>query len=215
VIATASMTVVEGDIEVLISRARRLAEAGERRLLGITGAPGAGKSTIAARVVEALGEAAALVPMDGFHLANAELERLGRRDRKGAIDTFDAGGYVALLRRLRSPAGEAVSAPTFRREIEEPIACAIPVAPEVPLVVTEGNYLLVPGGPWAAVRDLLDEAWYVAPDEETRIEWLIARHVEFGKPPDVARAWSLSTDQRNAELVAATRGRADVVVPIG
>ena len=214
-IATASMTVVEGDIEVLISRARRLAEAGERRLLGITGAPGAGKSTIAARVVEALGEAAALVPMDGFHLANAELERLGRRDRKGAIDTFDAGGYVALLRRLRSPAGETVYAPTFRREIEEPIACAIPVAPEVPLVVTEGNYLLVPGGPWAAVRDLLDEAWYVAPDEETRIEWLIARHVEFGKPPDVARAWSLSTDQRNAELVAATRGRADVVVPIG
>jgi pantothenate kinase len=215
VIATASMTVVEGDIEVLISRARRLAEAGERRLLGITGAPGAGKSTIAARVVEALGEAAALVPMDGFHLANAELERLGRRDRKGAIDTFDAGGYVALLRRLRSPAGETVYAPTFRREIEEPIACAIPVPPEVPLVVTEGNYLLVPGGPWAAVRDLLDEAWYVAPDEETRIAWLIARHVEFGKPPDVARAWSLSTDQRNAELVAATRGRADVVVPIG
>ena len=214
-IATASMTVVEGDIEVLISRARRLAEAGERRLLGITGAPGAGKSTVAARVVEALGEAAALVPMDGFHLANAELERLGRRDRKGAIDTFDAGGYVALLRRLRSPAGETVYAPTFRREIEEPIACAIPVAPEVPLVVTEGNYLLVPGGPWAAVRDLLDEAWYVAPDEETRIAWLIARHVEFGKPPDVARAWSLSTDQRNAELVAATRGRADVVVPIG
>jgi pantothenate kinase len=215
VIATGSMTVVEGDIEVLISRARRLAAAGERRLLGITGAPGAGKSTIAARVVEALGEAAVLVPMDGFHLANAELERLGRRDRKGAIDTFDAGGYVALLRRLRSPAGDTVYAPTFRREIEEPIACAIPVAPEVPLVVTEGNYLLVPGGPWAAVRDLLDEAWYVAPDEETRIAWLIARHVEFGKPPDVARAWSLSTDQRNAELVAATRGRADVVVPVG
>ena len=211
-IATGSMTVVEGDIEVLISRARGLAEAGERRLLGITGAPGAGKSTIAARVVEALGEAAALVPMDGFHLANAELERLGRRDRKGAIDTFDAAGYVALLRRLRFPAGETVYAPTFRREIEEPIACAIPVAPEVPLVVTEGNYLLVPEEPWAAVRGLLDEAWYVAPDEETRIAWLTARHVEFGKPPDVARAWSLSTDQRNAELVAATRGRADVVV---
>jgi pantothenate kinase len=212
VIATGSMTVVEGHIEVLISRARGLAEAGERRLLGITGAPGAGKSTIAARVVEALGEAAALVPMDGFHLANAELERLGRRDRKGAIDTFDGVGYVALLRRLRFPAGETVYAPTFRREIEEPIAGAIPVAPEVPLVVTEGNYLLVPDEPWAAVRGLLDDAWYVAPDEETRIAWLIARHVEFGKPPDVARAWSLSTDQRNAELVAATRGRTDVVV---
>lgn len=213
-IANAPVTVVESDIEALVSRARALAGAGERRLLGITGAPGAGKSTIAARVVEALGESATLVPMDGFHLANAELERLGRRDRKGAIDTFDADGYVALLRRLRSPAGETVYAPLFRREIEEPIACAIPVGPEVPLVVTEGNYLLVSEGPWAAVRDLLDEVWYVAPDEETRIAWLIARHVAFGKPPDIARAWVLSTDQRNAELVAATRGRADVVVPI-
>ncbi len=213
-IANAQVTVVESDIEALVSRARALAGAGARRLLGITGAPGAGKSTIAARVVEALGESAVLVPMDGFHLANAELERLGRRDRKGAIDTFDADGYVALLRRLRAPAGETVYAPLFQREIEEPIACAIPVAPEVPLVITEGNYLLVPDGPWAAVRDLLDEAWYVAPDEETRIAWLIARHVEFGKPPEAARAWSLSTDQRNAELVAATRGRADVVVLI-
>lgn len=214
-IATAAVTVVEGDIEVLIARARDLAAAGERRLLGITGPPGAGKSTLAARVVDALGDAAALVPMDGFHLANAELERLGRRDRKGAIDTFDAAGYVALLRRLRAPAGETVYAPTFRREIEEPIACAIPVAPDVPLVVTEGNYLLVSEQPWGALRGLLDEVWYVAPDEETRIAWLIARHVEFGKPPAIARAWSLSTDQRNAELVAATRGRADVLVPIG
>ena len=160
-IANPLVTVVEGDIEELIARARALVDAGGRRLLGITGAPGAGKSTIAARVVEALGDAAVLVPMDGFHLANAELERLGRRDRKGAIDTFDAHGYVALLRRLRSPAGATVYAPLFRREIEEPIACAIPVGPEVPLVVTEGNYLLVPDEPWAAVRGLLDEAWYV------------------------------------------------------
>jgi pantothenate kinase len=200
------------EIGDLIERARALAGAGGRRLLGITGAPGAGKSTIAARVVEALGDAAVLVPMDGFHLANAELERLGRRDRKGAIDTFDAAGYVAMLQRLRSPGGETVYAPEFRREIEEPIACAIPVAPDVPLVVTEGNYLLVPQGPWAAVRGLLDEAWFVAPDEATRVDWLIARHIAFGKPPEVARAWSLSTDQRNAELVAATRERADVIV---
>lgn len=206
------MTVVVGDIEALISRARALAGAGGRRLLGITGAPGAGKSTIAAQVVDALGDAAVLVPMDGFHLANAELERLGRRNRKGAIDTFDAPGYVALLQRLRSPDHETVYAPVFRREIEEPIACAIPVAPDVPLVVTEGNYLLVPDEPWAAVRELLDEAWFVAPDETTRIDWLIARHVAFGKPPDVARAWSLSTDQRNADLVASTVAQADLVV---
>ena len=203
-----------GDMEALIGRARALAGAGNRRLLGITGAPGAGKSTVAERVVDALGGAAVLVPMDGFHLANAELERLGRRERKGAIDTFDAAGYVALLRRLRSPGAETVYAPEFRREIEEPIACAIPIAPDVPLVVTEGNYLLVGDGPWAEVRALLDEAWFVAPEEAVRVDWLIARHIAFGKPPEVARAWSLSTDQRNADLVATTRVRADVVVQL-
>ena len=203
-----------GDMEALIGRARALAGAGSRRLLGITGAPGAGKSTVAARVVDALGGAAVLVPMDGFHLANAELERLGRRERKGAIDTFDAAGYVALLRRLRSQEAETVYAPEFRREIEEPIACAIPIAPDVPLVVTEGNYLLVGDGPWAEVRALLDEAWFVAPEEAVRVDWLIARHIAFGKPPEVARAWSLSTDQRNADLVATTRVRADVVVQL-
>ena len=202
-----------GDMEALLVRARALADAGGRRLLGITGAPGAGKSTVAERVVDALGGAAVLVPMDGFHLANAELVRLGRRERKGAIDTFDAAGYVALLRRLRSPgASETVYAPSFRREIEEPIACAIPIGPDIPLVVTEGNYLLVGDGPWAEVRGLLDEAWFVAPDETLRVDWLIARHIAFGKPPEVARAWSLSTDQRNADLVATTRTRADVVV---
>ncbi len=201
-------------MEALIGRARALAGAGRRTLLGITGAPGAGKSTVAERVVDALGGAAVLVPMDGFHLANAELERLGRRERKGAIDTFDAAGYVALLRRLRSAGAETVYAPSFRREIEEPIACAIPIAPDVPLVVTEGNYLLVANGPWAEVRGLLDEAWFVAPDEAVRVDWLIARHIAFGKSPEVARAWSLSTDQRNADLIAATRERADVLVQL-
>ena len=198
--------------EALLARARSLAAAGSRRILGITGAPGAGKSTLAAAVVAELGERARLVPMDGFHLANAELIRLGRRERKGALDTFDASGYVALLRRLRAADEDVVYAPEFRREIEEPIACALPVARAVPLVVTEGNYLLVDAGPWAAIRSLLDEAWYVDVDESVRIERLIERHVAFGKSPDAARAWSLGTDQVNADLVAATRRRADVVV---
>jgi pantothenate kinase len=196
----------------LIERARSLAEAGGRRILGITGAPGAGKSTLAAAIVAALGDRARLVGMDGFHLAQRELEALGRADRKGAADTFDAAGYVALLRRLRENADPVVYAPEFRREIEEPIACAVPVPREVPLVVTEGNYLLVAEGAWAGVRPLLDEAWYVDLDEQTRLERLIARHVAFGKEPGHAREWVLRSDQRNAELVATTRGRADVVV---
>ncbi|MFG1920834.1 nucleoside/nucleotide kinase family protein [Cryptosporangium sp. NPDC048952] len=195
----------------LLSRAQELAS-GPRRILGLTGAPGAGKSTLAASLVATLGPRAVLVPMDGFHLANAELIRLGRRDRKGAVDTFDAAGYVALLRRLRDPADELVYAPYFAREIEEPIACSLPVPAEVPLVVTEGNYLLVDEGPWAAARGLLDEVWYLEVDEEVRLDRLVARHIAFGKDPETARSWSHGTDQRNADLIAATRDRADRVV---
>jgi len=194
-----------------VERARSLAAAGRRRVLGIAGAPGGGKSTLALALVEALGaDTARLVGMDGFHLAQAELVRQGIRDRMGAPHTFDMLGYAALLRRLRA-ADETVYAPAFRREIEEPIAGAIAVPPEVPLVVTEGNYLLL----WDEVRALLDEAWYVEMEEATRLEWLIARHVEFGKTPEEAEAWVMRSDQRNAEVVAATRGRADLVVRLG
>jgi len=196
----------------LIERARGLVEPGRRRILGITGAPGAGKSTLAEAVVAALGADAVLVPMDGFHLANAELERLGRRDRKGAVDTFDAAGYAALLRRLRDGAESLVYAPLFRREIEEPIAGAIPVPREVPLVVTEGNYLLVDFGGWASVRRLLDEVWFLDLPAELRLDRLVRRHEEFGKPPRQAWQWAHGTDQRNADLVAATRSRADLVI---
>ena len=201
--------------EQALERARRLAAGGRRALLGITGPPGGGKSTLAAAIAAELGEHAVLVPMDGFHLAQAELERLGRADRKGAPDTFDAAGYVALLRRLRSADEEVVYAPEFRREIEEPINAAIAVPRDVPLVITEGNYLLVDEGPWRHVRDLLDETWYVVQDESTRVELLIARHIEFGKDPDFARDWVLRSDERNAELVETTRRRADALVRIG
>jgi pantothenate kinase len=199
------------DIDVLLARARELAAAGRRSVLAITGPPGGGKSTLAARVADALGDAATLVPMDGFHFAQAELVRLGRRDRMGAPDTFDVAGYVALLARLRAAEDEVVYAPSFRREIEEPIAGAIAVPRSVPLVVTEGNYLLVEDGGWQRVRPLLDEAWYVEMNEDTRLGWLIQRHVDFGKTPDAARAWVLRSDQANAQVVAATRERADVV----
>ncbi|MBJ7598719.1 MAG: nucleoside/nucleotide kinase family protein [Candidatus Nephthysia bennettiae] len=196
-----------------LARARALASAGGRRLLGLTGMPGAGKSTVAARLVEDLGGMAVLVPMDGFHLANAELVRLGRRDRKGSPDTFDSAGYVALLRRLREPeAGVTVYAPMFTRDLEEPVAGAIPVAAEVPLVVTDGNYLLVSEGQWSEVGRLLDEAWYVEADDSLRLSRLVARHAAFGKSPAVALSWATGSDQANAEVVRRTRDRADLIV---
>ena len=199
-----------------MERARALAGQGDRRILGIVGAPGGGKSTLAAELVAELGpDKARLVGMDGFHLAQAELERLGRADRKGAPDTFDVSGFAALLRRLRAREEAVVYAPLFRREIEEPVASAVPVPREVPLVVTEGNYLLVADGDWAQVRALLDEAWFVEGDEDRRRDRLIARHIEFGKAPDLAREWVMRSDERNAELVATTRHRADLVVRVG
>jgi pantothenate kinase len=201
--------------EQALERARRLAAGGRRALLGITGPPGGGKSTLAHAIAAELGDQAVLVGMDGFHLAQAELVRLGRADRKGAPDTFDAAGYVALLRRLRAVDEDVVYAPEFRREIEEPINAAVAVPRDVPLVITEGNYLLVDEGPWRHVRELLDETWYVMQDDSTRVELLIARHIEFGKDPDFARDWVLRSDERNAELVATTRERADALIRIG
>ncbi len=150
--------------------------------------------------------------MDGFHLSEVELKRLGRHDRKGAIDTFDAGGFVALLRRLRESTESAVYAPTFRRDLEEAIAGAICVPREVPLVITEGNYLLSPDGAWSAVRGLLDEVWYLEPDDDDRMDRLIRRHMEFGRDLDTANARARGNDQRNAELIEATKVWADLVV---
>ncbi len=200
--------------EELVERARRLT-AGGRRVLGIAGAPGSGKSTLAARLVTALAPAAVLVPMDGFHLASKELERLSRSERKGAPDTFDVAGYVALLRRVREPGLDPVYAPAFDRTLEEAVAGAIPIDPATPLVVTEGNYLLLDQGSWAAVHGLLDESWFLDVDEALRVERLVARHVQHGKARDAAELWVAGSDAANARLIHATRNSADLVVVPG
>jgi pantothenate kinase len=212
------MSSTDEGLDALVDRAATLAQAGRRRVLGIAGPPGAGKSTLAealAAGVAARGHDVVVVPMDGFHLAQSQLERLGRADRKGAPDTFDAAGFVALLRRIADPGPDVVYAPAFDRALEEPIAGAIAIAPEAVLVIVEGNYLLLDESPWSEARGLLDAAWYVRIDAAVRVERLIARHRRFGRAEREAREFVANSDERNAEIVARSAERADLIVNMG
>jgi pantothenate kinase len=182
-----------------------------RKLLGLVGPPGSGKSTLAAALQQVFGSLSQVVPMDGYHLANVELQRLGRAGRKGAPDTFDSAGYANLLQRLHKQGdGEIVYAPEFHRDIEEPIAGAIPVLAKTQLIITEGNYLLLEDGHWADVAGLLDEVWYVEVDDRLRSDRLVQRHQHFGRSREAALAWVAGTDEPNARLIGATKSRADI-----
>ena len=211
---------MSANIDLLAREAVALVGGRSRAILGIAGSPGAGKSTLVDGLVARIGAAkgadwVAHVPMDGFHLADAQLDRIGTRDRKGAPDTFDAAGYAQLLERVKREVDDPVYVPGFDRTLEQPLAAALVVLPSARLVVTEGNYLLLDHRHWARARRAMDAVWFVASDESERIERLVARHVEFGKTPEEARAWVATTDQRNSELVAGTVGRADRVIVNG
>jgi pantothenate kinase len=194
----------------LIARVERLLSRGGR-VLGITGPPGAGKSTLADAIVEAFGARAQLLPMDGFHLADEELARLGRADRKGAPDTFDADGYLAALQRVRQRDCD-VLVPRFDRHLEAAIAGAIRIATTTELVVTDGNYLLLRDRPWAAVAALLDESWMLRPDDGRRRAALVARHIEHGRGPAAAAEWVATVDEPNAALISERSAEPDHVV---
>lgn len=200
--------------EQLCELAGQLCVSGQRHILGITGSPGAGKSTLAARLVAHLGDQAVLLPMDGYHLSNRVLIERGLRQHKGGQDTFDTSGYLTMLARIRhqSVHDGAIYAPAFHREIEESISAEIVVPPQVPLVISEGNYILCQVGAWASVADFFDEVWFLDLNMDVRVDRLVRRHVDFGKSPDEAIEWSMGSDQRNAELIESTRHRATRII---
>ena len=197
-----------------VQRAAALAALPQRTIIGIAGAPGSGKSTLSAAIAAAV-PAAVIVPMDGFHMLNEALVELGRRNRKGAPDTFDVAGYVTMLRRLRDQQpDEDVPCPLYDRALSEPLDDAITVRGSTRLVITEGNYLLHDQLGWEQVRPLLDEVWFVDVPDEVRVPRLIARHIYFGKSAEAAQEWVTRSDEANARLVKPTRERADAAVEL-
>ncbi len=202
---------IDVTMDQLVERARDLMCRPGRQLLGLVGAPGSGKSTVAEIIADAVGPTASVVEMDGFHLSNELLTQLGRRNRKGAKDTFDAAGYVEILRRLKQAGSEPVYAPVFDRTLDLAVAGATVVEKSCQLVITAGNYLLLEEEPWSHIRDLLDEAWFLEPAEDQRVRQLVERHERFGRTRAEAEAWASNTDEPNAVIVRGSRHRADLV----
>jgi pantothenate kinase len=195
-----------------------LSAGGGRMILGLAGPPGAGKSTLAAAIVTAARAAvahewAACLPMDGYHLSNAQLERLGLLHRKGAPATFDADGYVAMLARVAADGGRDIYAPDYDRTVHhEPIAARLLIPGPARLVVTEGNYLAVDAAQWRPVRPYIDHLWYVESPDQIRRERLIERQLADGRDERAARDWVERSDRPNGELVKLSRRNADRVI---
>lgn len=208
-------------LQNLLERVTSLAASpGGRTVIGVTGAPGAGKTTLVEALIRELNadtpapehQRYAHVPMDGFHLSDAELTRLELLERKGAPETFDVYGYAAMLARLRTDREHVAYAPGFERRLEQPIAGVVPVFPGVETILTEGNYLLLDKPGWHLVQEQCTEIWYCDQDDALRIQRLTERHIRFGKTPAAAAAWVRDVDERNAELIRACKDRADLII---
>jgi len=186
-----------------------------RTLVGIVGKPGAGKSTVVEEISKKFGfKLVSIIPMDGFHLSNEELISLGRRDRKGAPDTFDVEGFTSLIKKVRIDFNIDHKFPIFHREIETSIADEGMVPKESKVVVIEGNYLFSEGYNWDSIYPLLDHTWFIDINDEIRIERLIARHIRYGKTPEEAEVWSRGSDETNARFIGLTANRAENLIKL-
>ncbi|WP_127902760.1 nucleoside/nucleotide kinase family protein [Solirhodobacter olei] len=203
------------DIETL-SRLLSDLPPGRRRIVAIAGAPGSGKSHVAEALVEAVNARvpgrAAVLPMDGYHFDDAVLEARGSRARKGAPDTFDVGGFAAMLVRLRGNAEEEVAVPVFDRAIEIARAGARLIPRSVELIVAEGNYLLLDMPPWDRLDGLFDLTVRLDVPEAMLRQRLEARWQGYGLPPGVVRTKMEENDLPNGRLVRARSRPADLVL---
>lgn len=189
-----------------------------RNLVGIAGAPGAGKSTLTQKLVDYLQDVlnipSAYLPMDGFHFSNEILRQKQLLDRKGAPETFDVNGYLDLLQRLRAKVNYSLFAPTYSRSLHEPIAAAIEIKPDVQVIVTEGNYLAANNGGWENVREMLDILWYLDTDVSLLRDRLIARQMTWGRSKELATTWFNEVDSPNANMVQKTKSKADALIKL-
>lgn len=189
--------------------------ASNRVIVGIAGAPGVGKSTLVAALAEELNArrpgSTVVVPLDGFHLAASVIAGDDRAERRGAPDTFDPAGYAHLMQRIRADEEPEVYTPVFSRDIEDPVAAGVLVAQHHRIVLTEGNYLLLDEPAWRRARACMDAVWFLDVDADLRRQRLLERHLRFGKTRERAEAFALGSDERNAQLIDATRGWADMV----
>jgi pantothenate kinase len=186
-----------------------------RTIIGIVGKPGAGKSTVVSEIQNRFSaDEVAIIPMDGYHLSNQELIELGRRDRKGAPDTFDVVGFTSLITRIKNEIDLDHTFPIFHREIEASKADEGLVPKNTKVVVVEGNYLFSEEHSWNAVFPLLDQSWFIEIDDEVRMPRLIARHIKYGKSLQEAEDWSRGSDEANAEFIAKTSYKAQRIIKL-